>query len=174
MNIRLRPFEESEYHAFFKGYVSDPVMESRPYVYHPEAVSESYRYNYGVRDHYAHYGIFMEGRPVGCFQLKRIDPEKKCCEFGIILQNDAYKDRGIGTLAIEIGMRIAKVQYGMEVLLGDTFSNNLRMQRVFEKLGFDRIDRPSAPQRSYENEPAHEVLYYRKSLENINTEEAPA
>ena len=116
-------------------------MSSVPFHYNSEQIDNSYRYNYGgFQKGYAHFGIFINGEPVGSFQLKRIDPDKKTCEFGIILQNDLYKDRGIGTEAIRIGLQIARREYGIETVYGDTMSRNVRMRRVFEKLGFELFE----------------------------------
>lgn len=138
----LRVFTEEEYHAFFRGYRSDPVMDPVPFHYSREQVSRSYAYNHGgYRENYAHYGIFHDGVPVGSFQLKRIDTERKRCEFGIILQNDSVKNRGIGTEAIRMGLRIARDRFGMETVIGDTMGRNGRMIRVFEKLGFTLAER---------------------------------
>ena len=139
--IELRTFIEEEYHRFFQGYVSDPVMDASPFVYNREQVSRSYVYNHGgFRKDYAHYGIFMDQEPVGSFQLKRIDLGRKRCEFGIILQNDRVKNRGIGTEAIRLGMEEARRRFGIEVMIGDTMRINKRMQRVFEKLGFHLVE----------------------------------
>ena len=69
-----------------------------------------------------------------------MDPEKKSCEFGIILQNDDVKNRGIGTAAILKLMDLAQDQYGMEIMTGETMGRNKRMIRVFEKLGFERVE----------------------------------
>ncbi|MCR5296615.1 MAG: GNAT family N-acetyltransferase [Clostridiales bacterium] len=139
--ITLAPFTEEQYHVFFRGYRQDPLMTPDPFVYSEEQVSMSYRWNYGgFQQHYAHYGIFLDGVPVGSFQLKRIDPETKTCEFGIILQHDGYKDRGIGTEAIRRGMRLAADEFGVETVIGDTAGRNKRMQRVFEKLGFEMTE----------------------------------
>ena len=135
--ITLSPFSEEDYHRFFRGYISDPLMTSVPFRYNYEQISNSYRYNYGgYQKGYAHYGIFLDDIPVGSFQLKRMDPEKQTCEFGIILQNDHYKNRGIGTEALRIGLDIARNQFHIRMVYGDTAGRNIRMQRVFQKLGF--------------------------------------
>ena len=78
----------------------------------------------------------MNQEPVGSFQLKRIDRQKKQCEFGIILRDDSVKNKGIGTEAIRLGMKLAKDKYGIQMMIGDTMGRNTRMIRVFEKLGF--------------------------------------
>ena len=135
--IELRTFTETEYHAFFKRYRSDPAMDPSPFRYNREQVSRSYAYNHGgYRENYVHFGIFLDDEPVGSFQLKRMDPVKKQCEFGIILRDDSVKNRGIGTEAIRCGMIIARDRYRMRKMIGDTMGRNKRMMHVFEKLGF--------------------------------------
>ena len=135
--IELRTFTEEEYHQFFRHYESDPMMDPSPFHYNREQISRSYAYNHdGYRDDYAHFGIFQDNQPVGSFQLKRIDRQKKQCEFGIILRDDSVKNKGIGTEAIRLGMKLAKDKYGIQMMIGDTMGRNTRMMRVFEKLGF--------------------------------------
>lgn len=122
---------------FFRQYRADPMMDPSPFRYSREQVSRSYAYNHGgYRDNYVHLGIFLKNDPVGSFQLKRMDPEKKQCEFGIILRDDSVKNRGIGTEAIRMGIRLARDRYGIKTVIGDTMGRNRRMMHVFEKLGF--------------------------------------
>ena len=140
-NIELRTFTEEEYHWFFMHYVSDPMMDPTPFRYNREQISRSYAYNHGgYRPDYVHLGVFLDGIPVGSYQLKRMDQIRKSCEFGIILQNDSVKNRGIGSQAILAGMDIARDVYGMEIMLGDTMGRNKRMIHVFDKLGFQLIE----------------------------------
>ncbi|MBO4470895.1 MAG: GNAT family N-acetyltransferase [Clostridia bacterium] len=139
--VELRTFTEKEYHQFFREYESDPLMDPVPFVYNKEQISRSYAYNHGgFRENYAHYGIFLDGKPVGSFQLKRMDPVRKCCEFGIILKNDSVKNRGIGSEAIRLGLETARSRFGMKTVMGDTMGRNKRMIHVFEKLGFTLIE----------------------------------
>ena len=136
--IVLRTFSEEEYHVFFRDYVPDPMMDPSPFHYNREQISRSYHYNHdGFRQNYEHFGIFMNDRPVGSFQLKRIDISNQCCEFGIILQNNSVKNRGIGTEAIHQGMKIANEKYGIRTMIGDTMQRNRRMIHIFEKMGFE-------------------------------------
>ena len=139
--IEMRTFTEKEYHQFFRQYQSDPLMDPTPFKYNREQISRSFAYNHGkYRENYVHMGIFLNGEPVGSFQLKRMDQEKKTCEFGIILQNDTFKNHGIGTEAIRIGMKLAHEQYGINTIYGETMGRNKRMIRVFDKLGFTLIE----------------------------------
>ena len=138
--ITLRTFSEEEYHDFFRHYEPDP-WTSPPYRYDREQVSRSYRYNHGgFRPDYAHFGVFEGNEPVGSFQLKRIDPEKKTCEFGIILLNEEKRGRGIGPEAIRLGLEIARDRYHVDTVYGDTMGRNERMRRVFLKTGFEQIE----------------------------------
>ena len=122
-------------------YVPDPIMDSSPFRYSREQISRSYLYNHGgFRPDYVHFGVFLDQIPVGSLQLKRMDRQKHSCEFGIILQNDDVKNRGIGTAAILKLMDLARDQYGMEIMTGETMGRNKRMIRVFEKLGFERVE----------------------------------
>lgn len=135
--IEIRTFTEKEYHAFFRRYQPDPLMDPSPFRYNREQISRSYAYNHGgYRRDYVHFGIFLNNEPVGSLQLKRMDPVRKQCEFGIILRDDSVKNRGIGTEAIRRVMNIARDQYHMATIIGDTMGRNKRMMRVFDKLGF--------------------------------------
>ena len=139
--VILRTFTEEEYHRFFMRYQSDPMMDPSPFRYNREQISRSYAYNHdGNRTDYAHFGIFIDDVPVGSFQLKRMDYIRKSCEFGIILQDDSVKNRGIGTRAISCGMRVARDIYGMKTITGDTMGRNLRMRHIFVKLGFQLME----------------------------------
>ena len=142
LNIHLRRFTEKEYHRFFRRYRTDASLDIAPFVYSREQVSRSYLYNHDPgRTDFACYGIFEGEEPVGSFQLKRMDPGRKSCEFGIILRDESVRSRGIGTEAMRLGMEMAREKYGMAEILGDTRGDNLRMRRVFEKLGFEMAER---------------------------------
>ncbi len=139
-------------------------MTSDPFVYSREQIDRSYRYNYGgYQKGYAHYGIFAEYRPVGSFQLKRMDEKTGFCEFGIILQSDEMKGKGFGTAAVQAGMEIAKEQFGMKLIQGDTFQCNAPMRRIFDKLGFQLYETvPGAAELAVYG--LQDRLVYRKSL----------
>lgn len=169
MSVELRTFTEEEYHEFFRFYEPDPMIDPTPFVYDAQQIAVSYRYNHdGCREHYCHYGIFANGKPVGSFQLKRIDPEKRRCEFGIILQNEAARNQGIGTEAIRLGMNEARAHLGISTIIGDTMDRNKRMQRVFEKLGFHLTERKAGAFRLPDGS-VEDSLVYEKELSEDNT-----
>lgn len=144
-SVSLRFCTREEYHAFFRGYVADPLMSPQPYRYQAEYVDRSFDYDLSRRAWYPNYGVFdPQNRLVGILSLKRIDRERHRCELGIILRDDSCKGRGLGTAAVREGIRIAQTVYGVRTILADTTGSNRRMQRVLEKLGFrltERVER---------------------------------
>ena len=168
-DITLRKFTESEYHLFFRQYQPD-LQFNPPFEYNREMISRSYRYNHGgFQPDYIHLGVFEDDMPVGSFQLKRMDPEKKTFEFGIILLNESCRGRGIGPKAIDLGLQLAQRQYAMETAIADTMGNNERMKRVFFKLGFELIETvPNAF--TLWNGEKEDRLIYRKKLQECQEE----
>ena len=165
--IFLRKPSEKEYHAFFRHYQSDPVLDVHPFVYSREQVSRSYHYQYDqLRDDYRHYGIFLDKNLIGCFQLKRIDKIKRKCEFGIILRDQTVRGHGYGTQAVKEGMFIAKSQFNVRYYSGDTMSLNIPMQKVFKKLGFVLIE--TVPNAFLLHGTAADRLIYQKDLEELD------
>ena len=140
--ITLRPFTREEYHAFYRSYEPDPVMDPNPYRYSAEHVDRCFDFDNSRKDWYPVFGIFNEDDvPVGTLALKRIDTLYKRCELGLMMANDQHKNRGYGTEAIRQAIAMARQQYGLETMLADTMGSNLRMQHILEKLGFILIER---------------------------------
>jgi len=140
-HVSLRTMTREEYHAFFRMYEADPMMDPRPYRYQFTHVDKSYDYDLTRQDWYPQFGIFLHDDPVGILSLKRIDKEKARCEIGLILAHDGYKNRGIGTAALLQGIALARESYGVRRIFADTMGCNARMQHVLEKLGFHLAER---------------------------------
>lgn len=142
MSVTLRPFIRAEYHAFYRNYEPDPVMDPHPYRYSREHVDRAFDYDASRADWYPVFGIFNEENiPVGSLALKRIDREKARCEIGIVMANDRWKNRGYGTEAMQQAIQLAAEQYGVRTILADTMGSNRRMQHLLDKLGFQLIER---------------------------------
>ena len=142
------------------------MMDPTPFVYNREQVSRSYAYNHGgYRENYVHLGIFLDNRPVGSFQLKRINPAAHICEFGLILQNESVKNRGIGSEAIVLGMRIAFSDYNIRTFVGETMGRNKRMIHIFEKLGFSLAETVPAAYQLPDGACEDRLVYIRKLTE---------
>ncbi len=77
----------------------------------------------------------LDGCPVGEIGIKHIDWEKREGELSIHLQNDAVKNRGIGTKAERLLLTYAFDELGLAVT-ARVIEKNTRSRRVLEKAGF--------------------------------------
>lgn len=62
--------------------------------------------------------------------------EENSYEIGIVLKNDKYKNKGLGTIAIEKAAQYAMDVLRIKELTASILLNNKRSQHVFEKSGF--------------------------------------
>lgn len=133
----LRSMTREEYHAFWRKYTADPLMDPNPYRY--DAAREDARYERALSraDWYPEVGIFTkEDGIIGQLSFKRIDLEKSRCELGIMLANDGYKGRGYGSEAFALAVGYAFETLGLRRIYADTMGSNTRMQRILDALGF--------------------------------------
>ncbi len=140
-HIELRPFTREEYHEFFRGYVPDPMMDPHPYHYQQTHIDRNFDYDESRRDWYPTFGIFADETIVGTLSLKRIDRVNHKCEIGLMMMNDACKNHGYGTAAMQLAMEKAQVEYGVKSIWADTMGSNTRMQHILSKLGFRLVER---------------------------------
>ena len=68
--------------------------------------------------------------------IKHIDWEKREGELSIHLQNDAVKNRGIGTEAERLLLAYAFDELGLTAVTARVIEKNTRSRRVLEKVGF--------------------------------------
>lgn len=134
--VALRTMTREEYHAGRKRYVADPVMAAEPYAYDMQAVNEAYDRDVARGDAYVVLGIFAAAEHVGELSLKRIDREASRCEVGIMLYQDAYKEKGLGGTAFALAVDYAMKTLGLRAVYADTMGGNVRMQRILDRLGF--------------------------------------
>jgi len=85
------------------------------------------------------------------------------CELGIKIGPHELRGRGYATEAVSLLLRYCFDTLGVEVVRGTTLAHNVRMQRVFEKMGFretgdgsllSRFDNKSYTELFYERRPA--------------------
>ena len=62
-----------------------------------------------------------------------------CATMGIVLKNDQYKNRGIGTQAERLVVQYVFDDLDIPTLYADTIQTNSRSQHVLEKVGFTFI-----------------------------------
>lgn len=140
-NIYLKTFSREEYHRYWKDYVADPVMDPNNYVYDKEKVDKKYEEITEKESWYPRAGIFLyDDTPIGETSFKRIDYKKSRCELGIALVNDNYKSLGYGTEAVELAIDYIFNTLKLKYIYADTMGSNIRMQKIFERLGFEFLN----------------------------------
>lgn len=102
--------------------------------YSPEKTRMRFE-RYGADDR-RHFLILLRGRPVGEIGIKHIDWEKREGELSIHLQNDAVKNRGIGTKAERLLLAYAFDELGLDAVTARAIEKNTRSRHVLEKVGF--------------------------------------
>lgn len=140
--ISLRTFTREEYHQFWKSYIPDPIMDPNPYIYNKEKVDIGYDSIIEKESWYPRVGILLSNEIlIGQLSFKRINYEKSQCELGITLVNDKYKGLGYGTEAVEMAIDYVFNVLELNFIYADTMGSNHRMQRIFNKFGFEFINR---------------------------------
>ena len=103
--------------------------------------------------------IEADETPIGMATL--YDFRKDGCELGIKIGPNDLRGRGYATEAVELLVNHALDTLGLENVRGSTLSHNHRMQRVFEKNGFERVGDGSLLSR-YDNRRYTELFYTRR------------
>ena len=124
------------------------------YRYSPEETLKRYeRYCASDRRHFL---IVVDNRPVGEIGLKHIDWAKREGELSIHLQNDAVKNRGIGTQAERLLLDYAFDELGMNAVTARVVVKNTRSRHVLEKVGFIFVRQEG------------DFLHYRREKETVS------
>ena len=142
MNIALEKITLEGMNELDRDFQRDPATFAdmslfSAYRYSPEETRKRFE-RYGAPDR-RHFLIRLDGRPVGETGIKHIDWEKREGELSIHLQNDAVKNRGIGTEAERLLLAYAFDELGMAAVNADAVRKNIRSQHVLEMVGFRLI-----------------------------------
>ena len=81
--------------------------------------------------------IQCKGIPVGEMNYRRTNADT--CEIGIKICEKEYQNRGLGRVVLSMFIDGLFHRCGYKKVLLDTNLNNLRAQRVYEKLGFRKL-----------------------------------
>ena len=103
--------------------------------------------------------IEAEEEPIGMATL--YDFRRSGCELGIKIGPDDLRGRGLATEAVRLLVEHAFDTLGLENVRGSTLSHNHRMQRVFEKNGFEQVGDGTLLSR-YDNRRYTELFYTRR------------
>ena len=78
--------------------------------------------------------ILYKDDVIGEIRFKGI--EDSCSEIGIVLKNDRYKNKGMGTIALTKALDYAKDHLKINKIVAKILKTNKRSQHLFEKIGF--------------------------------------
>ncbi|MGP4060972.1 GNAT family N-acetyltransferase [Halobacillus sp. H74] len=84
------------------------------------------------------YTVTYEGEPAGLVGLLNIDYKNKKAEYYITLGEERFKGKGIANVATELLIKIAYEKIGLNKIYLYTEVENIKAQRLFERIGFDR------------------------------------
>ena len=82
--------------------------------------------------------IEADGISVGLIGLLSIDKKNSKAEYYIVLGENKFKGKGIAKLASELILEYAFKEIGLNKIYLYTETNNIRAQRLFEKVGFKK------------------------------------
>ena len=139
MDITLEKITLERMNEFDRGFQRDPATFAdmslfSEYHYSPEATRKRFE-RYSALDR-RHFLIMLNGRPVGETGIKHIDWERREGELSIHLQNDAVKNRGVGTKAERLLLAYAFDELGLNAVTARAIEKNTRSRHVLEKVGF--------------------------------------
>lgn len=139
MDITLEKITLERMNEFDRGFQRDPATFAdmslfSEYRYSPEATRKRFE-RYSALDR-RHFLIMLNGRPVGETGIKHIDWERREGELSIHLQNDAVKNRGVGTKAERLLLAYAFDELGLNAVTARAIEKNTRSRHVLEKVGF--------------------------------------
>jgi RimJ/RimL family protein N-acetyltransferase len=91
--------------------------------------------------------------------LERYD-SGKIAEIGIKICREDYQEKGYGTRILRLFTRALFNHYGFDIITLDTNLNNTRSQRVYESVGFERVEVKENAWQSQQTGEWATVVYY--------------
>lgn len=134
-NITLKTMSQKEMRALWRKFIPESGMPE--YVYNEEAVDRRYEKTVEREEWNPTVGIFTRNSEiVGELTFERIVYSENRCDLSLMLANESYRNKGIGTEAILLAKKYAKESLGLKRMYAEVSSNNLRMQAALKKSGF--------------------------------------
>lgn len=150
--IKLESMTTELAHKLFIDFKNDEMLfkdkkDFKEYVY-DEIKVNNYVQN-KEKDGYILLAILYKEDVIGEIRFKGI--EDSCFEIGIILKNDRYKNKGIGTIALTKALEYAKDNLKLNKIVAKILKTNKRSQHLFEKIGFVFYDEDEHFDKFYKN-----------------------
>ncbi len=134
--INIAEFKYSDLH-FISKWRSDPRINQfiRSGIRTLDEVSRWYHdYFHGEKNRL--YLISFDTHPIGYFTIEGIDHVKMECEFGIVIGEVDFQQRGIGLSVINMMLEKAFNDMGMQRIIAVIHEDNTVSIRCFKKAGF--------------------------------------
>ena len=135
--LELIPMTTKLAHKLFMDFKNDKslfknVEDFKEYVYEKDKVDNYVKEK--TSKGYILLALLCKDEVIGEVRFKK--QQDNSYEIGIVLKNDKYKNKGIGTIAIEKALVFARDILKIKELTASILLNNKRSQHVFEKNGF--------------------------------------
>ncbi len=139
--VTLRPLELDDIDTLY-AWECDSELEILA-GWGPKRSRAAYRQRYEKRitepeDDLAMFGIEVESRLIGYLQLYQIDEVERRAAVGFLIGEKMLWGRGIGTSALRLWLDYAFTVRSLERVFSETYSFNVRSQRLLERVGFQR------------------------------------
>ncbi len=82
------------------------------------------------------FAIYLKNQHIGILELSKIDNYHKFCQLIFFIGEKKYWRKGFGTLAVNMGLKLAFNKYSVTKVFADTYGPNLAGRNVFLKSGF--------------------------------------
>ena len=139
MSVAIRKFKEEDITHKVK-WVNDP--KNNQYLHYDLPLREDktliWFRNLKDRIDRVDYTITFNGELAGLIGLLNIDQKTKKAEYYILIGEEKYKGRGIAQAATDLLINIAYNEFRLNKIYLYTETENLRAQRLFEKIGFEK------------------------------------
>lgn len=139
----IKPEDEPLWFALLGSCSKESIYQRFRYFFHWESHEVATRYCF--IDYDREIAIVAELNQGGTRKLLGVgrliaDPDHETVEYAILV-NDAYQNKGLGTLLTDYCLEIAK-NWGLKRIVAQTTADNPRMISVFRKRGFEIIPDP--------------------------------
>lgn len=140
-NVTLRPLELDDIDTLYI-WECDSELEILA-GWGPKRSRTAFRERYEKRitepeDDLAMLGIEVDNRLIGYVQLALIDEVERRAAMGLLIGDKLLWGRGIGTTALRLWLDYAFTVRSLERVFAETYSFNVRSQRLLERVGFQR------------------------------------
>lgn len=133
-NINLRTMTQKEMRALWRKF--EP-LEGMTFKYDEEFTDKLFEQSVERREWNPSVGIFTKtDEIIGELTFGRIVYSEQRCDISLFLVNENYCNKGYGSEALMLAKKYAKESLGLKRIYADVSSNNVRLQAVMKKCGF--------------------------------------